>query len=153
MNYNCEFCNKEFKTSSSLNNHKKTAKFCLNIQNRIEDGKYNCEICNKNFNRNDHYQVHLEKCKERFELKSNKDELEKIKKLLEESKEENNKLKKLLQEYKEDSKQENNKLKRLIEELNEECTERKLLMRKEIMKNERKQFEIDYKDKLIKTYK
>lgn len=29
---NCEYCNKSFKTKSSLNNHQKTTKFCLKIQ-------------------------------------------------------------------------------------------------------------------------
>jgi hypothetical protein len=32
----CEYCNKEFKNTSTLNYHKKNAKYCLKIQNKIE---------------------------------------------------------------------------------------------------------------------
>ena len=110
----------------------------MDIQNKnnivTEEKKYECNICNKKFNRNHHLEIHFFKCKEKNESLNNKEEIEKLKKLVDEYKEENNKLKKL------------------VDELNEECNERKLLMRKEIMKNERKQFEINYKDKLIKTY-
>ena len=120
----CEYCNKEFKSISNLNYHKKTVKYCLDIQNKnnivTEEKKYECNICNKKFNRNHHLEIHFFKCKEKNESLNNKEE--------------------------------NNKLKKLVDELNEECNERKLLIRKEIMKNERKQFEINYKDKLIKTY-
>jgi hypothetical protein len=46
MSYKCEFCNKELKTVSSLNNHKKTAKYCLDIQNKVNIN-YKCSKCNK----------------------------------------------------------------------------------------------------------
>ena len=36
----CEYCEKIFSNISSLNNHKKTAKYCLKIQN--EKGFINC---------------------------------------------------------------------------------------------------------------
>jgi hypothetical protein len=44
--YLCSFCNKEFSTKSSLNLHKKTAKYCLEKQgaNIIE---FKCDFCNK----------------------------------------------------------------------------------------------------------
>ena len=37
MSFICEFCNKVFSTQSNLSFHKKTAKFCLNIQNKTTD--------------------------------------------------------------------------------------------------------------------
>ena len=45
---NCEFCKKIFSTKSSLNNHKKTAKYCLQIQNK-EINIFSCKYCSKNF--------------------------------------------------------------------------------------------------------
>jgi hypothetical protein len=52
----CEFCNKQYNNLSSLNHHQKSAKFCLelqkkldNIENKIEPAIYNCEHCEKTF--------------------------------------------------------------------------------------------------------
>ena len=46
---NCNFCEKSFTNLSSLNHHKKTAKFCLNIQTGIKEKEkeYKCNFCNK----------------------------------------------------------------------------------------------------------
>ena len=47
----CEFCNKEYKNISNLNNHQKTAKFCLKIQKGEQKGEQNleltCDLCDK----------------------------------------------------------------------------------------------------------
>lgn len=45
----CEFCKKSFSNISSLNFHKKTAKYCLKIQNKSPDEDYQfiCSYCNK----------------------------------------------------------------------------------------------------------
>jgi uncharacterized Zn-finger protein len=92
MNHICEFCNKEFKTSSNLNYHKKTVKYCLDIQNRnnieIEEKKYECNLCKKQFNRNSHLETHFFKCKEKTQIKLDKEENIKLKKLLDEYKQE-----------------------------------------------------------------
>jgi len=157
-NYLCNYCNKEFKSSSSLNNHKKTAKYCLDIQNKTEDGKYNCDICDKKFNRNDHYQVHLEKCKEKFELKSSKEDNIKLKNLNDEYKKQlehrdilldrqkneieyNEKLiykyKKEIEQkknkYKKELEQQENKYEKKIEELDKKYIERITTLEKEII--------------------
>ncbi len=53
--FTCEFCNKSYKTLSSLNNHKKTAKFCLNLQKESKPNEemiikiLKCNYCNKEF--------------------------------------------------------------------------------------------------------
>ncbi len=42
---NCEYCNKVFKTKSSLNNHKNKAKYCLVIQKKnieSDEDKFKC---------------------------------------------------------------------------------------------------------------
>jgi hypothetical protein len=43
----CSFCKTIFKNSSSLNNHIKTAKYCLSLRNK--DVIFRCEYCNKNY--------------------------------------------------------------------------------------------------------
>lgn len=52
----CEFCNKQYNSLSNLNYHKKTAKFCLKLQqNKQEENNINtksnfaCEHCEKTF--------------------------------------------------------------------------------------------------------
>ena len=67
MTYNCEYCNKEYKTISNLNHHKKTAKFCLELQKNtniesVNIQTYNCEYCNKDFTVKNHLQNHLASC-------------------------------------------------------------------------------------------
>jgi hypothetical protein len=89
--FQCEFCNKDYSTLSSLNYHKKTTKFCLyiqkerssnilreesiqssnetNIQNDKEiqsnNIEYTCNYCSKTFLRKHVYDKHLKKCTER----------------------------------------------------------------------------------------
>jgi hypothetical protein len=50
----CEYCNTQFKSTSSLNFHQKSAKYCLKIQNKNEiieekDKNEQCQICMKVF--------------------------------------------------------------------------------------------------------
>jgi len=78
--YKCDFCNKEFKTTSSLNHHKKTTKYCLQIQNK-NNTELNCEYCSNNFTSKQSLQYHLNICKdkERSILKKTVDENIKLK--------------------------------------------------------------------------
>jgi len=67
MNLTCEFCKKIYTSLSSLNYHKKTAKFCLelqkeNLNNKIQIEYYNCEYCEKNFTIKNHLISHLSSC-------------------------------------------------------------------------------------------
>lgn len=59
----CEFCNKTFNTKYSLQNHQKTAKFCLEIRNKQVTEEFKCEFCFKIFQRKDHFSRHLKNCK------------------------------------------------------------------------------------------
>lgn len=60
----CEFCQKEYKTISSLNHHMKTAQFCLKIQNKeIIIKEYKCEFCNYIFKNKRNLQTHITICK------------------------------------------------------------------------------------------
>ena len=65
----CEYCEKIFSNISSLNNHKKTAKYCLKIQNEKgfincskekQNKKYTCNICFKEFIAKNSLKYHLE---------------------------------------------------------------------------------------------
>jgi prefoldin subunit 5 len=88
--YNCEYCKTVFKSISSLNLHKKSAKYCLNIQNKnVED--FICEYCGNNFTSKQNVNKHILTCKDKnvnitFELN------ELIKNLEDEIKNLNNKI-------------------------------------------------------------
>jgi hypothetical protein len=99
MSYICEFCNKEFSSNSNLKIHKKTAKYCLNLQIRNDSDiekkeipTFECEFCNKQFNLKHVLLTHYKSCKEKIiekdnefiklkdnEIKLLKEELNKIK--------------------------------------------------------------------------
>ena len=67
----CEYCKKQFASTSSLNNHKKKALYCLKIQkeqgvniekelNKNIISEYNCNLCNKKFKSKINLKHHLE---------------------------------------------------------------------------------------------
>jgi len=91
-NYLCEFCNNSFATSYNLKNHQKTAKFCLDIQNKPIDENFKCDFCNKGFSLKAHFNGHILICKDKKAV----EEKEQNKKLIDRIKElekENNELK------------------------------------------------------------
>ena len=54
----CEYCKKNFSSKTNLNVHKKTAKFCLQLQGK--NGKtYVCDLCDKFFTTNQNLQEHI----------------------------------------------------------------------------------------------
>ena len=61
----CEYCNTEFKTKSSLNNHKNKAKYCLSLQDKIRNKEniFECNICKKTLSSKQNLLIHKEKCK------------------------------------------------------------------------------------------
>lgn len=56
----CEYCNKNFKTKSSLNNHKNKAKYC--ILKRKDQDKLKCNLCEKKLSSIKNLEIHKEKC-------------------------------------------------------------------------------------------
>jgi len=59
----CQFCKKNFVSNSSLNYHKKTAKYCLEIQGKINniENIYKCK-CDKIFTTKQHFITHNQNC-------------------------------------------------------------------------------------------
>jgi hypothetical protein len=77
---NCDFCNTNFKNISSLNHHKKTAKFCLKIQDKYINEIYKdfkCDLCDKLFTTKQSLNNHLISCKIFIKQKKD-DELQKL---------------------------------------------------------------------------
>jgi hypothetical protein len=58
----CEFCKCTFKSMSSLNNHKKTANYCLKIQGVESTKKFECESCCIKFTLKSTLDKHLLRC-------------------------------------------------------------------------------------------
>lgn len=85
VDFKCEICFNIFKNNSILSNHKRTAKYCLKMQNK-ENDKYNCEYCDKKFTTKYSLELHCINCNIRKELE-NKENNSSHKKQLKEQKE------------------------------------------------------------------
>jgi hypothetical protein len=83
----CEFCNKTYSSKSSLNNHQKTTKRCIEIQKSMNKNnnilEFKCDYCNKIFTTRQNIKNHENICqnkKEHFlkenEMKENKKKYE-----------------------------------------------------------------------------
>ena len=78
--YNCEFCNNQYKTKSSLNYHKKSTKKCLLLRNNIDMLEaFKCTTCD--FKTALKLSFNSHKCKSKNITKNIKDSEEKINKL------------------------------------------------------------------------
>ena len=62
--FKCEFCNKILRSISSLNQHQKTTKYCLKIQNKVNDN-FICLYCENIFTTKQALSKHLDICKEK----------------------------------------------------------------------------------------
>jgi hypothetical protein len=58
----CEYCKKEFSSTSSHNRHLREAKKCLAIRQEIRLEK-NCTFCHKELSNKQNLTVHMKKCK------------------------------------------------------------------------------------------
>ena len=68
----CQYCKKEYNSIYILNSHQKTAKFCLALQNKINNEEQNkCEHCNKEFANKKYLNQHLEHCKSKRIMNEN----------------------------------------------------------------------------------
>ena len=70
----CEYCEKNFKTSSSFNHHQKTAKYCLIIRGVVKEEEnciiiedYTCKYCDKNLSTKGNLDRHLDICNIKFD--------------------------------------------------------------------------------------
>jgi hypothetical protein len=63
-NIKCIFCNTEFCSISSLNNHQKKTKYCLFLQGKItkEEKEFKCCFCSKILSSKQNLEIHLKKC-------------------------------------------------------------------------------------------
>ena len=97
----CQYCRKTFSSKSSLNNHQKTAKYCIQLQgveNKSEN-KFTCNDCSKIFYQKQHLLTHLQSCKEKeFQDKFRNQEKEFDDKLRKQEKEFQDKLKDKMRE-------------------------------------------------------
>lgn len=60
----CKYCNREFKNTSSLNNHVKSAKYCLELRGEKNDNRFKCKICDKILSTKQRYEGHIKSCQE-----------------------------------------------------------------------------------------
>ncbi len=72
----CQYCNNNFTSNSSLYNHQRKAKYCIEMQKQKnidvqEINSYLCEWCNKIFNSKYSYTRHTDGCKIKTEKESN----------------------------------------------------------------------------------
>ena len=75
----CQFCNNSFSTKTSLNNHQKTAKYCLSLRNISNDTNFICEGCDTKFLRSYHLERHRKTCKVNGKLYSLENDFETLK--------------------------------------------------------------------------
>ena len=128
-NYICEYCNSSFISSKNLKLHQKTAKFCLQIQNKPIEENYRCEFCNKGFTIKAHLTSHNLNCKDKKTI----NDKEQIQTYLNKIRDLENELKHKSKEYENELKQKDkelNKKNNLISELNG-----KLTSKNEVIKN------------------
>jgi hypothetical protein len=73
MSYNCNICNKEYKSYGSLWNHNKLKHNNIQITQKIY--KYNCDICDKKFTRKSNLDYHYKKSCEKHNIILNENKL------------------------------------------------------------------------------
>ena len=82
MSFECNFCKRSYATKGSLNNHQRTAKYCIKIQqslseknsDEIEYKSFDCKYCKKTFSSNFNLNKHIKLCPSYYlTLISNKD--------------------------------------------------------------------------------
>jgi hypothetical protein len=59
----CQYCKNTFSTKTSLNNHQKSAKYCLKLRGNVVKYKYKCDSCSMTFHKIFNLNRHVETCK------------------------------------------------------------------------------------------
>jgi hypothetical protein len=125
--YTCQFCNTKFSKQNALKLHIKTAKFCIEIQKKInaivdntQTEEFKCEFCNKDCSNKKYLNQHVASCKKKKEkLNDNiKQDLENIKKYVETIQKELEDSKKEIIELKVYNKVKDESIEKLQKELN-----------------------------------
>ena len=62
----CNYCGNTFKTKSSLNNHIKNTRYCLDLRKKCV--KFNCDMCHKTFSSKYGLTKHQVQCKEVYDI-------------------------------------------------------------------------------------
>ncbi|HAL95813.1 MAG TPA: hypothetical protein DCP55_07805 [Chitinophagaceae bacterium] len=104
--YKCNFCQKEYGSISTLNCHKKSAKFCIQIQkelnSKLDEGKdLKCEYCNKTFGQPLTLNRHLNICKHKKQVTIDEEKKDYETRLIEKEKELKEK-DQIIQQYKDE---------------------------------------------------
>ena len=78
MKFNCEYCKTIFDTKAILKKHQKSAKYCLEIQNKIleNNNSHKCRACDKLFSQKSNLTRHEKSCI--YIFKNENEELKKI---------------------------------------------------------------------------
>ena len=143
--HKCEYCEKEYSSKGILENHQKTAKFCLRLRNNKEEVKsLKCNYCEESFTKKHNLERHYDTCKIRPQ-KILQEELKKKEKEILELKNIINQYEKLKDTYQE-QKQEN-----LILKIKNEQYDKELKMKDEINQELKKEIET-LKNKIDNTY-
>ena len=83
MSIQCQYCKQNYTNTSTLKLHQKSAKFCLEIQKKINNlitiQEFTCEYCFKKFTLKQSLQDHFNTCKKLKEIKTENETQEKLK--------------------------------------------------------------------------
>jgi hypothetical protein len=104
MKMECKFCKNTFSTKQNLNNHQRTAKYCLRIQGKEPQYKNECKKCGKKFRQKIDLKRHMLSCKSNSKKKILEDKkiIEELKIRVNTLETENKMLKNQLSAYRED---------------------------------------------------
>jgi len=139
--YKCEICFNVFKSKSNLYNHKRTAKYCLKMQNK-ENDKYQCEYCDKKFTTKYSLELHCMSCNARKELENKENDNNHKKQLRDQENKHNKQLKEMENNYKQQLKEQENKHKQHLKEWLREMENK----HKQQLKEQEEKYETKIKD-------
>ena len=75
----CKYCKNLFSSKANLNNHQKTAKYCLKVRKISVEQSYNCLECKKQFTRAHHLNRHQENCRPNKYVSNLQNDINKLK--------------------------------------------------------------------------
>lgn len=112
----CQYCQKKFKFNSTLLNHQRTAKYCIEKQGK-DNNNFKCEFCEKILTTNNRLLTHLQICKKKSNIDYVKEKDEYYQKRLNEKDEKLKEVYDLIIQLKERDKQKDKHIKELKDSL------------------------------------